>query len=63
RGVPVAHKTGSFKGVYHDAAIVEPPGRKPFVIVVLTRGIDDEAAAHKLVAEIARATFEHCNRR
>jgi beta-lactamase class A len=57
-GTPVAHKTGSFRGVYHDIAVVEPPGRKPFVLVVLTRGIEDEAAAHKLVAEIARAAFE-----
>jgi beta-lactamase class A len=57
-GTSVAHKTGSFRGVYHDIAVVEPPGRKPFVLVVLTRGIDDEAAAHRLVAEIARAAFE-----
>ncbi len=58
-GTPVAHKTGSIRAVYHDAAVVEPPGRKPFVLVVLTRGIDDESAAHKLVADIARAAFEH----
>ncbi|WP_422928444.1 serine hydrolase [Singulisphaera sp. PoT] len=57
RGIPVAHKTGSFQGVYHDAAIVMPPNRKPFVLVVLTRGIDDEAKAHKLVAEIARTAY------
>ena len=31
-GVKVAHKTGSFTGVYHDAAIVEPPRGKPFVL-------------------------------
>ncbi len=58
-GVKVAHKTGSFSGVYHDAAIVEPPRGKPFVLVVLTRGIKDERRAHKLVAEIARAVYRH----
>ena len=58
RGTTVAHKTGSFQGVYHDAGVVDVPGRKPFVLVVLTRGIPDEAKAHKLVAEIARVAYE-----
>ena len=35
KGTAVAHKTGSFQGVYHDAGVVEVPGRKPFVLVVL----------------------------
>jgi beta-lactamase class A len=56
-GLKVAHKTGSFTGIYHDAAIVEPPETKPFVLVVLTRGIKDEARSHKLVADIARAVY------
>lgn len=59
KGVTVAHKTGSFGGVYHDAAIVEPPRGRPFVLVVLTRGIQDEARSHRLVAEIARAVYRH----
>ncbi|MGP0069311.1 MAG: serine hydrolase [Isosphaeraceae bacterium] len=58
-GVTVAHKTGWFGQVYHDAAIVEPPGRKPFVLVVLTRGIKETPRAHKLVAEIARSVYRH----
>jgi beta-lactamase class A len=57
--VSVAHKTGSFKSVYHDAAIVEPPDRKPYVLVVLTRGIADESRAHRLVSEISRSAFAH----
>ena len=58
-GTPVAHKTGSFRGVYHDAAIVRPDGRRPYVLVVLTRGLLDEAKAHRLVAEIARIAHAH----
>jgi len=61
-GTPVAHKTGSIAAGYHDAAVVEPPGRKPYVLVVLTRGIADEKHAHKLVAEIARAVHEDLTR-
>ena len=59
KGTKVAHKTGSITASYHDAGLVEVPGRKPFVLVVMTRGIADESAAHKLVADIARASYEH----
>src|SRR5205085_1013350 len=31
-GTRVAHKTGWITGIYHDAAIVYPPGRKPYVL-------------------------------
>ena len=62
KGTTVAHKTGSFQGVYHDAGVVELPGRKPFVLVVLTRGIADERAAHRLVAEIARTAYDRTTR-
>jgi beta-lactamase class A len=62
-GVAVAHKTGWFGQVYHDAAIVEPPRGKPFVLVVLTRGIKETPRAHKLVAEISRAVYQHAEAR
>ncbi len=52
---PVAHKTGSITGLYHDAGIIEPPDSPPYVLVVLTRDLKNERNAHALVAEIARA--------
>ncbi|MDG3007983.1 serine hydrolase [Paludisphaera mucosa] len=58
KGVSVAHKTGSITNVYHDAAVVEPAGRRPFVLVVMTRGIEADRAAPKLAAEIARVAYE-----
>ena len=58
-GATVAHKTGSFGQVYHDAAIVEPARGKPLVLVVLTRGIKEPPRAHKLVADITRAVYQH----
>jgi beta-lactamase class A len=57
--VRVSHKTGSITKVNHDAAIVYAPGRKPYVLVVLERGIEEEKRAHKLIADIARAVYEH----
>lgn len=52
-GTVVAHKTGSITRIQHDASIVYGP--RPYVLVVLVRGIDDEAKSKALVADIARA--------
>ena len=54
----VAHKTGWITGTTHDAALVFPPGRSPFVLVVLTRGISDQKAAQTLIADVARMVWQ-----
>ena len=54
----VAHKTGSITNINHDAAIVYPPNRKPYILVVLTRGIEDEKRANKLIADISRTLYK-----
>ena len=56
-GIRVAHKTGEITAHSHDAAIVYPPARKPYVIVVLTRGIQDGAKASKLIADISSIVY------
>lgn len=53
-GTRVAHKTGSITAIGHDAGIVFPTGKKPYVLVVLTRGIKDEKRADELIANITR---------
>ena len=58
KGTPIAHKTGDITGVHHDAAIVFPPGEQPYVLVVLTRGFQDEKQANQVIAEISRAVWE-----
>lgn len=58
-GTPVAHKTGSITAVLHDAAIVYPPGRAPYVLVVLTRSIPDGKVAESLIADISRLVWAH----
>ena len=57
-GTRVAHKTGWITGVLHDAAIVYPPGRKPYVLVVLTKGIPDRAVARQLIQDISRMVWD-----
>ena len=56
-GIRVAHKTGEITAHSHDAAIVYPPGRTPYVLVVLTRGIQDGAKASKLIADISSIVY------
>jgi beta-lactamase class A len=41
--------------VQHDAAIVF--ARRPFVLVVLTRGVADPQAASALIADITRELY------
>ena len=57
-GTPVAHKTGSITAVLHDAAIVYPRGRAPYVLVVLTKGVPDEAVARRAIADVSRVVYE-----
>ena len=56
-GTRVAHKTGWIGGVvYHDAGIVYPPpgGGSPYVLVVLTGGIEQDSVAYALVSDVSR---------
>lgn len=52
-GTAVAHKTGTITAIHHDAAIVFAP--RPYVLVVLVRGIRDQKISAKLMGDIARA--------
>lgn len=61
-GTPVAHKTGQISGVLHDAAIVYPSGRPPYILVVLTSGIPDEKVARALIADLSRQVYAHATR-
>jgi beta-lactamase class A len=58
-GTRVAHKTGDITAVSHDAAIVYPPGGKPYVLVVLTKGLADGAKSAKLIADISSIVYSH----
>jgi beta-lactamase class A len=58
-GTRVAHKTGWITATTHDAAIVYPPGRAPFVLVILTRAIPERTDAQRLMADLARIAWDH----
>jgi beta-lactamase class A len=56
-GARVAHKTGDITKHNHDAGIVYPAGGKPYVIVVLTKGIADHKRSSKLIADISHTVY------
>ena len=58
-GTPVAHKTGSITRIHHDAGIVY--AKRPYVLVVLTRGIQDGKVSAKLMADISRVIARAAN--
>ncbi len=61
-GVPssarVAHKTGWITGIRHDGGIVTLPDGRRYVLVVLTRGFADVAAADSLIVDVSRLVYD-----
>ena len=59
-GTRVAHKTGTITKIHHDAAIVYGP--RPYVLVILVRGIQDQKASAALMASISREIWSAMQR-
>ena len=55
-GTRVAHKTGEITKIHHDAAIVYAP--RPFVLVILARGISDQKDSATLIADITKMLYQ-----
>ena len=55
-GTPIAHKTGSITRIHHDAGIVYGP--RPYVLVILVRGIEDQKKSAALMADLSRQVFD-----
>jgi len=63
-GTVVANKTGWITGITHDGAVVFPEKqassdqpRQPYVLVVLTKGIQEEKSAQRVIAAISRKIY------
>lgn len=59
-GLEVAHKTGNITRIHHDAGIVRAP--RPYVLVVLVRGIDSAEESGRVIAEISRIVYQASQR-
>src|SRR6476620_6499922 len=58
RAVRVAHKTGDISTIAHDAGVVYPPDRPPYVIAVLTEWDPDASGRSATIAEVSHAVYE-----
>jgi len=52
---PVAHKTGNITRINHDAGIVF--AERPYVVVLLVRGIQDQKESAALMASLSRTIY------
>jgi beta-lactamase class A len=57
-GTRIAHKSGWVTGVRHGAAVVEPAGGCPYLLVVCTTTALPDVAARRLLARVAAVSFE-----
>jgi beta-lactamase class A len=55
-GTTVAHKTGNITRIHHDGAIVF--ATRPYVVVLLVRGIEDQKKSAALMSELSRIVYD-----
>ena len=57
--VKVASKSGWTGDWFHDAGIVFPPNRRPYVLAIMTKGYRDEASAKACMKTISRIVYRN----
>jgi beta-lactamase class A len=57
--VKVAHKTGSITGVQHDSGIVILPDGRKYVLVLLSKELEDEKAGVEAMAKVSEMIYNH----
>lgn len=59
KDVIVAHKTGSITGVHHDAGIVYLPDGRSYVLVLLSKNLQNFDAGTEQLAGISKTVYEY----
>ncbi|QHL87723.1 serine hydrolase [Nibribacter ruber] len=59
KDVQVAHKTGWITGVRHDSGIVFLPDGRKYVLVLLSKQLEDEPAAISAMAQVSLLVYQH----
>jgi beta-lactamase class A len=57
--VKVAHKTGWITGVNHDAGIVILPDGRKYVLVLLSKELENDKAAVKSMAKVSKMIYDY----
>lgn len=55
--VKVAHKTGFITGLHHDSGIVFLPDGRKYILVILSKGLEDEKAAVESMARVSEFIY------
>ena len=59
KDVRVAHKTGSITGVQHDSGIVVLPDGREYVLVVLSKDLEDKDKGVEVLSEISKLVYDY----
>jgi beta-lactamase class A len=58
-GVQVAHKTGLITGVHHDSGIVILPNGRKYVLVLLSKNLEDINQGTQVLAQASKIIYEY----
>ncbi len=58
-GTKVAHKTGWISGLHHDSGIVFLPNGNKYVLVLLSKNLQDEKAATEAMAGVSKMIYDY----
>ncbi len=56
--VKVAHKTGSITGVQHDSGVVFLPNGRKYVLILLSKDLENEAAGVSAMATVSKMIYD-----
>ena len=59
--VKVAHKTGWITGLHHDSGIVFLPDGRKYILVLLSKKLEDEKAAVNAMASVSEMIYKYLN--
>lgn len=59
KDVKVAHKTGNITGVHHDSGIVFLPDGRKYVLVLLSKNLEDEKSAIEAMATVSEIIYQY----
>ncbi len=61
--VVVANKTGSITGVHHDSGIVFLPDGRKYILVLLSKNLDDFERGTQALAEVSRMIYQYMEKK
>ncbi|APS39690.1 MULTISPECIES: serine hydrolase [Salegentibacter] len=55
----IANKTGWITGVHHDSALIELPDGRKYVLVLLSKNMEDMDTGTKMLNQVSKMIYEH----